>query len=65
MGAMTRKYFFYQEGDMFIGWFEEFPDYKTQGESLQELGENLKELFHELTSGNIPNVRHIGELQVA
>ncbi|HPG41049.1 MAG TPA: type II toxin-antitoxin system HicB family antitoxin [bacterium] len=62
---MTKKFIYYQEDDMFIGWLEEFPDYKTQGESLQELMDNLLDIHNELTSGNIPNVLHVGELQVA
>jgi predicted RNase H-like HicB family nuclease len=62
---MTKKYIYYQEDDMFIGWLEEFPDYRTQGESLQELMENLKDIYNELTSGSIPNVHKVGELQVA
>jgi predicted RNase H-like HicB family nuclease len=61
---MTKKFTYYQDDDMFIGWLEEYPDYKTQGESLQELMDNLKDIFNELTSGTIPNVRKIGELQV-
>ncbi len=62
---MTKKFIYYQEDDMFIGWLEEYPDYKTQGKSLQELMDNLKDIYDELTSGNIPNVHKIGELQVA
>jgi len=49
---------------MWIGWLEEFPAYRSQGESLQELKENLKDIYNELTSGNIPGVRRIGELVV-
>ncbi|MCJ7813009.1 type II toxin-antitoxin system HicB family antitoxin [bacterium] len=62
---MTKKFIYYQEDDMFIGWLEEYPDYKTQGKSLQELMDNLKDIYDELTSGHIPNVRQVGELQVA
>ncbi len=50
---------------MFIGWLEEYPDYKTQGESLDELKENLKDIYDDLTSDRIPNVLHVGELSVA
>jgi len=62
---MIKKFIYYQEEDMFIGWLEEFPDYRTQGKSLQELMENLKEIHNELTAGSIPNVRQVGELQIA
>jgi predicted RNase H-like HicB family nuclease len=59
-----RKFVYYQEDDMWIGWLEEFPDYRTQGDTLEELEENLIEIYQELTSGNIPHVHHIGELAV-
>jgi predicted RNase H-like HicB family nuclease len=50
---------------MWLGYFDEYPDYITQGESLEELKENLKDIYDELTSGNIPCVRKVAELEVA
>ena len=61
----TKKFIYYQDEDMFIGWFEEFPDYKTQGETLDELKENLKDIYEDLTSGKISTVLRVGELRVA
>ena len=61
----TKKFIYYQDAEMFIGWLEDFPDYKTQGETLAELEDNLKDIYEELTSGRIPNVLHVGELCVA
>lgn len=61
---MKTKFIYYEEDDMWIGWLEEYPDYRTQGETLTELKENLKEIFEELTSGQIPAVRKVGELVV-
>ncbi|MBU2591816.1 MAG: type II toxin-antitoxin system HicB family antitoxin [Nitrospinae bacterium] len=61
----TKKFVYYQDEDMFIGWLEEFPDYRTEGETLDELKANLKDIHEELTSGNIPNVLRVGELSVA
>jgi len=59
-----KKFIYYQEDDMWIGWLEEFPDYRTQGETLEELEENLKDIYEELTSGRIPSVHREGELLV-
>jgi hypothetical protein len=59
---MKAKFTYYKEDDMWIGWLEDYPDYRTQGESLSELKENLKDIYYELTSGNIPGVRKDGEL---
>ena len=39
-------------------------DYMTQGETLENLQENLRDIYLELTSGTIPSVRHVGELAV-
>jgi predicted RNase H-like HicB family nuclease len=61
---MKTKFTYYKEDEMWIGWLEEYPDYRSQGESLPELKENLKDIYNELTSGNIPGVRRIGELVV-
>ena len=36
----------------------------TQGESLQELEENLRDIYADLTSGAIPCVRRVAEFQV-
>ncbi len=37
----------------------------TQGESLEELKENLKDIYEELTSGSIQCVRQVAELRVS
>jgi len=60
-----KRYVYWQEEDMWLGYFEEYPDYKTQGESFEELKENLKDIYNELISGNIPCVRKVAELEVA
>jgi predicted RNase H-like HicB family nuclease len=61
----TKKYIYYKEEDMFIGWLEECPDYRTQGATLEGLEENLKNIYQELNSGNIPCAHRVGELRVA
>ena len=60
----TVRYVHWQDGEMWLGCFEEFPDYLTQGESLSELEENLRDLYRDLTSGEIPDVRRVAELSV-
>jgi predicted RNase H-like HicB family nuclease len=59
-----KKFVYHEEATMLVGWLEEFPDYRTQGETLEELQENLKDIYAELTGGSIPSVRRIGELVV-
>ncbi len=31
---------------MFLGYFEKYPDYMTQGSSIKELKENLLDIYH-------------------
>lgn len=59
-----KKFVYYEEAKMLVGWLEEFPDYRTQGETLEELQDNLKDIYADLTDGSIPAVRRIGELVV-
>jgi len=59
------KYIYWQDDDMWLGYFEEYPDYMTQGKTLEELKENLLDIYKELTSGRIPAVRKTAELQIS
>ena len=61
----TRKYVYWQEDDMWVGYLEDYPDYMTQGETLEELKENLKDIRRDLTGGAIPHVRRVAELEVS
>jgi predicted RNase H-like HicB family nuclease len=58
------KYIYWQDQDMFLGYLEEYPDYWTQGNSLEELQQNLLDLYQEFTQGNIPSVRKVAELEL-
>jgi len=61
----TVRYVYWKDEAMWLGYIEEFPDYMTQGESLKELQENLKDIYDDLIGGKIPSVRHVAELQIA
>jgi hypothetical protein len=61
----TARYVYWRNGDHWLGYFEEYPDYMTQGESLEDLQNNLKDLFRDLTSGEIPGIRRVAELPVS
>jgi predicted RNase H-like HicB family nuclease len=56
---------YWQDGDQWIGHLDEFPDYLTQGISLEDLKAHLADLYQDLTSGVIPNVRRHAELEMA
>jgi len=60
-----KRFIYWQYEDMWIGYLEEYPDYWTQGETEAELRENLIDLHKDLTSGIIPSVRRVAELEVS
>ncbi|MEH2353966.1 type II toxin-antitoxin system HicB family antitoxin [Nostoc sp.] len=62
---IKKKYIYWQDDDMWLGYLEEYPDYWTQGETEEELKENLLDIYSELTSGNIHNIRRVAELEVS
>jgi predicted RNase H-like HicB family nuclease len=49
----TVRYIYWQDGGFWVGYLEEFPDYMTQGETLEELQANLKDIHDDLTGGRI------------
>lgn len=46
----TARYVRWKDGNMWVGYFEQFPDYLTQGESLSDLEEHLRDLHRDLTA---------------
>jgi predicted RNase H-like HicB family nuclease len=60
-----QKYVYWKDDDTWLGYLAEFPDYWTQGETEDDLRKHLADLYKELTSGSIPNVRRVAELDIA
>jgi predicted RNase H-like HicB family nuclease len=65
MAMQTVKILCWEEDGAWLGYLQEYPDYWTQGQSLEDLKEHLSELYADLTSGEIPAVRRVEELIVA
>lgn len=61
----TRRFVYWQDDAFWRGYLDEFPDYMSQGETLDELKENLRDVDKELSSGSLPIVKRVGELAVA
>jgi hypothetical protein len=61
----TVKFVYWQEGSLWLGYLQEFPDYWTQGETLDDLKEHLVDLDHDLAGGHIPGARRVDDLVVA
>lgn len=61
----TRKFTYWQDGQYYLGFLNDYPDYQTQAFSKQELIGNLKDLLADLESGEVPYVRRVEDLVVA
>ena len=61
----TTKFTYWQDGDYFLGFLNDYPDYQTQGMSKEELVSNLRDLLVDLESGEVPFVRKVEDLVVA
>jgi len=61
----TTKFTYWQDGDYFLGFLNDYPDYQTQGASKEELLSNLRDLLADLESGEVPYVRKVEDLVVA
>ena len=55
---------YWEDDGAWIGYLQDFPDYLTQGDTLEDLRANLADLYRDLTSGEIPGVRRAEELIV-
>jgi hypothetical protein len=60
----TTRFIYWKDEDAWLGYLEEYPDYMTQGESLEELKENLRDIYADLVSGAVPCVRRAAELGI-
>lgn len=58
------KYTYWKDDDFYVGYLCDYPDYQTQGLTLDELNNNLKALLEDITSGEIPYIRKVAELTI-
>lgn len=61
----TIRYVYWQDGDYYLGYLVDYPDYWTQGMTKDELIENLKDLLKDIGSGEVPYIRKVEELEFA
>jgi predicted RNase H-like HicB family nuclease len=52
----TVKIVYWQEQGFWLGYLKDYPDYLTQGETLEELKENLQDLYRDVSGGEIPGI---------
>ncbi len=49
LAIQTIKFVHWQNGDAFLGYLLDYPDYWTQGDSLNDLKDHLIDLYRDLT----------------
>jgi len=63
---MKVRFTYWRESDgRYLGYLKDYPDHWTQGESLDDLKEHLRDLFRTFSSEEIPGVRKEEELEIA
>ncbi len=60
----TVKFVHWQEGDGYLGYVVDYPDYWTQGDTLTDLKDHLADLYRDLTGGELAGVRKVDELVI-
>lgn len=59
------KIVYWQDDEAWLGYLQDYPDYWTQGETLEDLKEYLRDLYLDITEGHIPGIRKVEELVIA
>lgn len=63
---MKQKITYWKESDgRYLGYLNDYPDHWTQGESLEDLKDHLRDLFQEFTRHDHPGIRKVEEIEVA
>jgi len=60
----TLKFVHWQQDGAWFGYLVDYPDYWTQGETFEDLKDHLRDLYADLTSGEIPGIRKVDELVI-
>ena len=61
----AKRFIYWQDDEQWLGYFEEYPDYWTQGSSFEDLQDHLQDLHKDLTSGDVPGIRRAAELKIS
>ena len=53
------------DGAFFVGYLDDYPEYPTQGESLQDFEENLMDIYEMIQDGTLDVTEKHGVLEIA
>jgi predicted RNase H-like HicB family nuclease len=63
---MTTRFTYWKEDDgKYLGYLNQYPDHWTQGDTLEDLKEHLRDLHLTFASEEIPGIKKEAELELA
>lgn len=63
---MKVRFTYWKESDgRYLGYLNDYPEHWTQGETLEDLKEHLRDLYQLFSSEEIPGIRKVEELEVS
>jgi predicted RNase H-like HicB family nuclease len=62
--TQTVRFVSWQEDGGWLGYLEDYPDYWTQGDTLDDLKDHLKDLYADMSSGELPGIRKVDDLVI-
>ena len=62
---MELSYSWWKEDDFYLGYLDKYPQYPTQGESLEDLESGLKEIYGWIIDGTLKIKEQRGTIKVA
>jgi len=64
--SMKAQFTYWKESDgKYLGFLNSHPDHWTQGDSLDDLRDHLRDLFQLFSAEEIPGIRKVEELEMA
>jgi hypothetical protein len=64
LNMKTVRLVYWRDGEYWIGHLDEYPDYQTQGTSLEELKANILDIYADISAGLVPEVRKAQVLEL-
>ena len=62
---MKQKITYWKESDgKYLGYLNDYPENWTQGKNLEDLKEHLLDLYREFSTGDLPGIKKVEEIEV-
>jgi len=59
------KIIYQKKDNWFIGHIQEYPDYESQGKTIDELKNNLAEIYRDISNGLVPYAEPFNVMEIA